>query len=188
MREVIVTAGGLSEPIDSVRSITNTSTGALGAMVADEFARNSDHVTFVCPKNSSTPQLVPDLQIRYVTTARNALETSIDSGRKIPSSAKAPVIRLKPTPKLIAQIKALQPETRLIGFKLLSQVSLEELFETAGRLGEVNRCDFVVANRLEDITPDAHLAYFVDEAGSELAGKSKEDVAKAIVQRSAQWK
>ena len=131
MREVIVTAGGLSEPIDSVRSITNTSTGALGAMVADEFARNSDHVTFVCPKNSSTPQLVPDLQIRYVTTARNALETitellaaqryqifvhamavsdfevesvspSIDSGRKIPSSAKAPVIRLKPTPKLIA--------------------------------------------------------------------------------------
>ena len=35
---IIVTAGGTSEPIDNVRRIANTGTGRLGSLVADELA------------------------------------------------------------------------------------------------------------------------------------------------------
>lgn len=37
-RTVLVTAGGTAEPIDNIRSITNTGTGALGSLIADAFA------------------------------------------------------------------------------------------------------------------------------------------------------
>ena len=37
---VLVTAGGTSEPIDNIRSITNTGTGALGSLIADAFAKD----------------------------------------------------------------------------------------------------------------------------------------------------
>ena len=43
---IIVTAGGTSEPIDNVRRIANTGTGRLGSLVADELAEAdwTDHI------------------------------------------------------------------------------------------------------------------------------------------------
>jgi phosphopantothenate-cysteine ligase len=216
MREVIVTAGGLSEPIDSVRSITNTSTGALGALIADEFAGNGDRVTFVCPKSARMPQRLPESQIHYVTTARDTLKCieallrekerqifihamavsdfEVDSitpelrrGEKLSSGAESPVMTLKPTPKIIARVKSLQPHTHLVGFKLLSGVSAARLIEVADKLRVENHCDFVVANRLESITDSEHEAYFVDENGATLGGKSKIEIAREIVRRSLKW-
>ena len=37
MINILITAGGTSEPIDSVRSISNTATGRLGSLIADAF-------------------------------------------------------------------------------------------------------------------------------------------------------
>ena len=44
---IIVTAGGTSEPIDNVRRIANTGTGRLGSLVADELAEAdwTDHMS-----------------------------------------------------------------------------------------------------------------------------------------------
>ena len=39
MKTILITAGGTSEPIDNIRSITNTGTGALGSLIADAFAK-----------------------------------------------------------------------------------------------------------------------------------------------------
>lgn len=52
---VLVTSGGTREPIDGVRSIANTSTGATGAAIADALAARGMQVTFIHAKGSALP-------------------------------------------------------------------------------------------------------------------------------------
>lgn len=42
MKNVLITAGGTSEPIDQIRAITNKSTGRLGRTIAHEFMNRKD--------------------------------------------------------------------------------------------------------------------------------------------------
>ena len=42
MLNIVITAGGTSEPIDNVRKITNSSTGKLGAVIAEELLKRED--------------------------------------------------------------------------------------------------------------------------------------------------
>lgn len=59
MREnILITAGGTSEPIDRVRSITNTGTGKLGSLIAEEFAGYDDvkNIYYVHGKNAVMPE------------------------------------------------------------------------------------------------------------------------------------
>ena len=42
---IIITSGGTSENIDNVRKITNTATGALGSIIANEFIKKYDIMT-----------------------------------------------------------------------------------------------------------------------------------------------
>ena len=54
--KILVTSGGTSEKIDSVRRITNIATGRLGALVADAFIDSvGADVTYVCGKGSILP-------------------------------------------------------------------------------------------------------------------------------------
>jgi phosphopantothenate-cysteine ligase len=54
---VFITAGGTSEPIDNVRSITNTGTGRLGSIIADTFAKEQrvDCIYYICAYNAVRP-------------------------------------------------------------------------------------------------------------------------------------
>jgi phosphopantothenate-cysteine ligase len=55
---VLVTAGGTTERIDPVRAITNTSTGALGARIAEAFAARTEvtRVFYVAPARAVRPE------------------------------------------------------------------------------------------------------------------------------------
>ena len=57
-RTVLVTAGGTSEPIDNIRSITNTGTGALGSLIADAFAKDPqvERIIYVHGRGSVLPK------------------------------------------------------------------------------------------------------------------------------------
>ena len=54
---IVITAGGISEYIDNVRKITNSSTGKLGLVIANTFLsyNNIDLIYYVCPKNALKP-------------------------------------------------------------------------------------------------------------------------------------
>lgn len=56
--DIVVTAGATREPIDSVRSITNRSTGRLGSMIADALAQfpEVETVYYICGKGAQQPQ------------------------------------------------------------------------------------------------------------------------------------
>jgi phosphopantothenoylcysteine decarboxylase / phosphopantothenate---cysteine ligase len=49
---VLITSGGTAEPIDAVRVLTNTSTGATGALIAQEFSRAGHEVVLLRAKNA----------------------------------------------------------------------------------------------------------------------------------------
>jgi phosphopantothenoylcysteine decarboxylase / phosphopantothenate---cysteine ligase len=55
---VLVTSGGTSEPIDGVRVLTNTSTGATGALIADHFRRCGHEVLLIRAATAEPAKLV----------------------------------------------------------------------------------------------------------------------------------
>lgn len=54
---VCITSGGTSEPIDTVRRITNTSSGRLGSKIADAFIEAGANVYYVYARGSALPTL-----------------------------------------------------------------------------------------------------------------------------------
>lgn len=52
---VLVTSGGTAEPVDGVRVLTNTSTGATGALLAEHFARCGHDVTLLRARSAVRP-------------------------------------------------------------------------------------------------------------------------------------
>ncbi len=57
MKKIIITAGGTSEKIDNVRKITNSSSGKLGMLIANQLLDENDDlkIYYVCSKNSLRP-------------------------------------------------------------------------------------------------------------------------------------
>ena len=57
MKTVVITAGGTSEKIDNVRKITNSSTGKLGKVIANELIREVPDIKiyYICSKSSLRP-------------------------------------------------------------------------------------------------------------------------------------
>jgi phosphopantothenate-cysteine ligase len=106
-----------------------------------------------------------------------------ESGGKISSDSEYMAIILKRNPKIINLVKEIQPKTTLVGFKLLSNVSENELVNAGLRLLEKSRCDFVLANDLENITNTHHTAILLDSAGIMARAETKEEIAKIICEK-----
>ncbi len=129
---------------------------------------------------------VSDYMVDKVTTVE-AIKTGVESaeitGNKISSSIDNLAIILKRTPKIISIIKELSPRTKLVGFKLLSNVPHEELIAVAKGLMEKNRCDFVLANDLKEIGGGMHKGYLVHRDGRVDSMETKEEIAGMITRR-----
>ena len=67
--KVLITAGGTSENIDSVRKITNTSTGRLGSLISSEFIGMGAEVTYITVKSAASP--APGCNVHYIQTAQD---------------------------------------------------------------------------------------------------------------------
>lgn len=236
-KNIIITSGGTSEAIDNVRKITNSSSGKLGMIIANELLKeeeNIDTLYYLCSKTAFRPihekvkvieiggtmdlkekvedlltqeridcfihsMAVSDYMVDYVTTASllaqtieenegKNLVTAIKENKntiqatKISSHEDNLMILLKPTPKIISLIKTISPKTYLVGFKLLDQVSEEELIEVATNLKNKNHCDLVVANDLNNIRMGNHKAFIIGENDT-LVASEKEDIARVLVKR-----
>lgn len=132
---------------------------------------------------------VSDYAVKQVTTLSAIRAGEEDSpGRKlsdgkISSEVDDLVIVLKRTPKVIGEIKKLSKDTILVGFKLLTNVSKEELIGTGYRLLQKNDCDMVLANDLTEITGDRHVGYLIEPNGDWERLETKKQIAEAIVKQ-----
>lgn len=79
-KKIIITAGGTSEPIDSVRSITNQATGRLGALIAKEASQYFD-VYLMASSNvdcSQLPEYVTVIEVNDVQTLMNKMQMYLE--------------------------------------------------------------------------------------------------------------
>ncbi|MCB9699821.1 MAG: NUDIX domain-containing protein [Alphaproteobacteria bacterium] len=203
----VVTAGGTSEPIDDVRVVTNFSSGRFGAAIANELVRRGVAVDLLAGRSlASHPEWI-DPRVRVVRFGSFAeLDAALTDATapapdllfmaaavsdyspiphdgKISSAAEELTIRMRRNPKLLARLRdRCGVGTFLVGFKLLSNVSREELIAVGRRQIRTARANLCVANDLRDLVGDRHPLVLVTPEGGALAREgTKAEVATALV-------
>jgi phosphopantothenate-cysteine ligase len=119
---------------------------------------------------------VSDYTVERVTDAGG----QVLSGGKIGSEYDELILHLRQTPKIISEFQFLAPQAALIGFKLLSGASKVELMIKARELLTKNNCAYVLANLLEDISGDRHMAYLLDKTGEIAEYQTKQEIAEGM--------
>ena len=71
--KILVTSGGTSEAIDSVRSITNHSTGRLGKIITETLLAAGHEVCLITTKRALKPEAHPNLSIREIDNTKDLL-------------------------------------------------------------------------------------------------------------------
>lgn len=71
--KILVTSGGTSEAIDSVRSITNHSTGRLGKIITETLLTAEHEVCLITTKQAVKPEAHPNLSIREINNTNDLL-------------------------------------------------------------------------------------------------------------------
>ncbi|MBU1704199.1 MAG: bifunctional phosphopantothenoylcysteine decarboxylase/phosphopantothenate--cysteine ligase CoaBC, partial [Nanoarchaeota archaeon] len=195
-KRIIVTSGGTSEAIDDVRVITNRSSGKMGAAIAEEAYNQGADVLFLKGKNSVDANVSKVIEFsdakdlhskikehvkRYDMIFHAAAVSDFTVKKKIGkiSSKKAVRLELKPTTKIIDEIKRLNPKIRLIGFKLESK---KGLVETAYKRLIKAKADFIVANSPTTLGQDINDVYLIDKDKKVINIKgTKKDIAKRLL-------
>ncbi|MCQ2604656.1 MAG: bifunctional phosphopantothenoylcysteine decarboxylase/phosphopantothenate--cysteine ligase CoaBC [Spirochaetia bacterium] len=168
-KKVLITSGRTVEYIDPVRVITNNSTGKMGFAVAQAAADMGADVTVVYGKGSVTPPA--GIRVINVSTAeemRDAVQKELADTRydimlaaaavgdwqpvsmskeKISTRAnKNLVLELRPTPKIIDNIKNRYPDVFLVAFRALHDLPESELLSDGKRRMTIADADMIAVN------------------------------------------
>lgn len=188
--KVVVTSGATREPIDSVRFISNLSSGRTGAMIAEALAARGFQVTQVAGVDSAQAAGVAR---RETFTDHASLDTTLrrlarDSAcaaivhaaavgdfavadpvpdAKI-SSGEPRSVKLLPTAKIIDRIMgyAGNPNLILVGFKLTHDPDAGAQARAARELMTRSRARYVVQNDVSTLADGEEHLFFVHENGS----------------------
>lgn len=122
---------------------------------------------------------VSDYTVRGLKTGD--ADTLFTADRKISSDLDTLIVVMDRAPKVISYVKKIQPNTLLVGFKLLSNVPEKELVEAAQAQMRTSGSDFVLANDLSGIDGDRHGGLLIGHNGILDRPSTKHDIAKSIV-------
>ncbi len=168
---ILITSGGTKEPIDSVRYITNISSGRTAAKLADYFIQNFWEVTYLSSSDAEKP-LGDCFKLNFITTKEleKQLFTSISKTnfdavihmaavsdfspinasetKKFSSEKNKFVLEMKPTPKLVnnIRIKSKNKKITLIAFKLTSKEKKPIILKKIKNIFSNSDADWVVQN------------------------------------------
>ena len=126
-----------------------------------------------------TPVYMTGLEAVAASPDMTEFLNKTNSESKISSQDDIQVLFLKKTPKIISLIKKWNPAIRLIGFKLLVNVTKEELLKTARASLIKNQAEIIVANDLTEISNKEHKAYLVGN-DTVTRAQSKEEIAQLL--------
>jgi phosphopantothenate-cysteine ligase len=110
-----------------------------------------------------------------------AAESSVGANGKISSNMDDMLLFMETTPKIISLFQSLSPQSTLVGFKLLDHAPHETLIDRGFQILTQNKCSFVLANDLRDVTDERHIGYLIDRDKNYKQYSSKAAVADAIV-------
>ena len=198
-RKVLVTAGPTFEAIDTVRGITNMSSGKMGYAIADAAAALGAEVTLVSGPTALAPP--PQAHFVYVTSAAemmNAVKAHVagtdyffsvaavadytpmaTANRKLKKSSEPMEIKLKPTEDILAYVAALPAPPFCVGFAAES----ENLADYAQAKRAKKKIPMIVANLVQHtIGREENEVTIYDDAGAHaLARAPKSRIAHGIV-------
>lgn len=170
---ILVTAGGTFDPIDSVRGITNNSTGETGIRLAESLARAGYAVQLLLSRTATVAApSISGLEVERFTTyadldsaLRTALSTrsfdvcihsaavgdfdvAVEGAAGKISSSSPVTLTLKPRTKILSRLKGYSknPKLKLVSFKLTSGAWDEKRLES-----EYSLSDLVIQNDLQGI-------------------------------------
>ncbi|MBS7630449.1 bifunctional phosphopantothenoylcysteine decarboxylase/phosphopantothenate--cysteine ligase CoaBC [Candidatus Bathyarchaeota archaeon] len=206
---VLVTAGPTREYIDAFRFVSNPSSGKMGVAVAEEALKQGAEVTLIYGPGSAKPPA--GVRVINVESTEEMLESTIkvlkekkhdvailtaaasDFGPikrdmvKTPSSQGTWILKLKTLPKIVEQIKKVDPEIILVGFKAEYNVPKETLIERSySRLKETGM-DFIIANDVSKkgvgFGTDTNEVYIIDAEKNvtHLPLTDKKEIAKKLI-------
>ena len=205
-KKVLITAGPTIEYIDPVRVITNQSTGKTGVLLASEFVSAGSKVTLIYGPGIEIPpkgakvirvetsgemsdvlrkEMKQKFDIVILAAAASDYTPEKPKRTKLDSDLLRISLKLKRIPKMINDVKKIQSNVFLVGFKAEANISKKDLIEKAREKIKQSGCDLVIANDIgakrykED--PDYNSVIAVNsKTTSESGWKSKSKVVKFI--------
>ncbi len=176
--KILLTSGATREPLDDVRFLSNVSTGATGAALADALAARGHAVTLlhgigaVAPRRvramrsfGSTADLRAQLRALVATGGFDAViqcsavadytPARVTRG-KMSSDAPALTLSLVPTPKVLPQIKSFAPghgnrPPLVIGFKLTTGAGAAARAAAVAKLFAAGTVDAAIHNDMSEL-------------------------------------
>ena len=171
-KNILVTSGGTMEYIDPVRVITNLSSGKMGNAIIKESLELGAHVTHIVGNSSvmctSESSYLETIKVGTSDEMYTAVISEIRSKKydlvvfaaavtdfkllhihkkKIPSQISHPInLELVPTKKIIDEIKLIDKNIFLVGFKAYSDVSNTFLINKAKKKLKECNADIIIAN------------------------------------------
>ena len=205
-KKVLITAGPTIEYIDPVRVITNQSTGKTGVLLASDLVSAGSKVTMIYgPGRELPPKGVKLIRVETSQEMFDALKKEMKhkfdivilaaavsdympeklSSTKIKSDQNRIIIKLKRTSKIIDQIKKIQKNVFLVGFKAESNISKEKMISEARRKLKEADADLIVANdiglKIYRENPEYNSVIIVDSKKMIQSGwKKKSEISKFI--------
>lgn len=76
--KILITAGGTTEPIDTVRGITNFATGSLGKLTAEAFLQASHQVILLAGQTAVIPEPHKNLTVIRIMDTQDLMESMAD--------------------------------------------------------------------------------------------------------------
>jgi phosphopantothenoylcysteine synthetase/decarboxylase len=206
-KRILISAGPTWIPIDNVRVITNVFKGTLGYLIAKEAVKRKAKVTLLLgPGLISLPSRVPSnlkiIRFKFFEELYNLTKKELSSksydvviqsaaigdyapvkfhSGKIKSGKENFVLKLKPTIKIIDQIKKWDQRIFLVKFKVESDLTKKELINRAYRSMLDSNADLIVANDLKDIKDDKHKAFILDSQKNIITCNKKTEIAKELL-------
>ena len=166
-KKVLITAGPTIEYIDPVRVITNQSTGKTGVLLASELVSAGAKVTFIYGPGKELPpkgvrlirvetgqemfdavkkEMKQKFDIVILAAAVSDYTSEKPSKTKIKSDQNKITLKLKRVPKIIDEVKKIQKNVFLVGFKAETNLSKEKLIREAKQKLKESNADLIIAN------------------------------------------
>lgn len=204
-KKVLITAGPTIEYIDPVRVITNQSTGRTGVLLAREPVSSGAKVTFVygpgaepAPKGAKVVNVKTSSEM--LDAVRHEMRQRFDivilaaavsdytvenpSKTKIKSSSDKMIVKLRKVPKIINEVKKIQKDVFLVGFKAETDVSQEKLIALSRKKLHESDADIIIANDIGKKyrkNPKHNNVIVVDSDRESVSGwKDKEKIARFV--------
>lgn len=205
-KKVLVSAGSTYEKIDEVRGITNRSSGKMGIEIAKEaFIRGADVTLIKGQMTAEVPNVFDVVEVESSTEMHYAVSKLADKNDIFVSAAAVSdfkvknteatkissetdiTIELERTPKILNEVKEINPDIFLVGFKAVHNLSDEELLNAAKKRMEQSSADLMVANDVAvegaGFGSDENQVVLMDDDIIEISLSPKPEIAKRIIDR-----